>query len=143
MNTFQGCLRSLVPWLEKMHIPWKDGLAYDDFENIAEALYNNIVCATLEGEVATDYNIARYDLQYSDYTGIDHLRIIGEPDQHNCHSIFLGFTTDQLPFDTVKVAVADNDGRTVSYQVIAADDLEYEYVRSVNGSVEYVTMVRL
>lgn len=40
---FRGALISIIPWLERAKIYWKNGESYDDWDNIVNALYENIV----------------------------------------------------------------------------------------------------
>ena len=71
IRIFRGALLSIIPWLEKAKIKWNEGEAYDDWDNIVESLYLNLVCSTLNGEVSVENNIAKYNFTYSDYSTIN------------------------------------------------------------------------
>ena len=40
---YKGVLQSLIPWLEKSNIPYKEGEAYDEWDTITSTLYEAIV----------------------------------------------------------------------------------------------------
>lgn len=43
LGTLRQALTVLVPVAEKIRMPWRDGEAYDDWDAIAECLYDNLV----------------------------------------------------------------------------------------------------
>jgi len=85
---FRGALLAIIPWIEKAKIKWKEHEAYDDWDNIAESLYKNIVCSSLTGEVASQYTIAKYNFDYDDYSSVD---FIGVRNKKSCATFFRGF----------------------------------------------------
>lgn len=40
---YKGALQSLIPWLEKSNIPYKEGEAYDEWDAISSTLYETMV----------------------------------------------------------------------------------------------------
>src|SRR5690606_20593651 len=71
----RGALLAIIPWLEKAKIKWKEDEAYDDWDNIAESLYANIVCSSLIGEVATEYQITKYNFNYDNYSSVNFIEV--------------------------------------------------------------------
>lgn len=138
MEVFRGASLALVPWLDKARIAWKEHEAYDDWDNIVAALYENIVCAPLFGDVAAEYDMARYDFRYDDYAAISHIRVrMGG--QEDADMAFISFPGIVRPMDMVKVAILDTHGRVTGTRMLEHQDLEYFFVqRRDDGSTNIV-----
>lgn len=128
MEVFGGASLALMPWLEKARIGWKEHEAYDDWDNIVTALYENIVCASLFGDVATEYDMARYEFRYDDYAAISHIRVRMRG-QEDADMAFVSFPGVVRPMDMVRVAVLDARGRVTGTRMLEHQDLEYFFVQ--------------
>lgn len=143
LEVFRNASVALVPWVERVGIRWRDGESYDDWDDITETLYNNIVCATIYGEVAIDYDMARYDRRCDDYSKINHILVFPK-DAKEVEMAFIGFGSTIRPMDTVKVAVLSREGRSVAEQTIQYDNLEFLFIRfHSNGSRETIMEVNI
>lgn len=63
LKNLQGALKSLAPWMRASKVAYTQGEAYDEWDNIAEALYEAIVVSPLqyaEGS-SPDNDFVRYD----------------------------------------------------------------------------------
>src|SRR5947209_1121998 len=73
MLVFRDALRALVPHVEKAKIEWRDGSAYDDWDEIAQTLYEKIVVASLLWARPEDererWQLPDYNMTYSSYIG--------------------------------------------------------------------------
>ena len=132
LSIFKGALLAIVPWVEKAKIEWSDENSYDDWDNIALALYQNIVCSSLEGEVKMNYSIAKYGFEYSDYSDLDYILVKSE--MHSKKQLtFVSFKSFLEPFDGVKVAVLEKGDKVVGYLMLEMADLEFAYVKHIGG----------
>jgi len=136
VSIFRGSLIAVIPWLEKAKIKWREGESYDDWDNIAECHYENIVCNSLTGQTALEYNIAKYSMDYKNYSNLDF--ILAKSTQHKEKIlVFVAFQTETTPLDTVKVAWIDNSFCVVDYLTLKHEALIYSYVKR-NGGTERV-----
>lgn len=130
MTIFRDALLALIPTFEKAKIAWKEGEAYDDFDNIVEALYNNIVCSSLTGEVASQYNIPRYWGRYDDYASMDFIEVkngIGK------RFAFIAYQTEKIPFDTISEA-----DKVVGYSNIKFESATFIFIKNNNGTRDHI-----
>lgn len=129
LKIFQGALISITPWLSKAKIGWLEGEAYDDWDNISIAIYENVVCCTLYGEILHHYSIAKYGFQYEDYSGVDYIKV-----KSKIHSdkelVFVSFQSNESPADYVKVAVIDNACKLIDSLSLESSNLTYLFVKN-------------
>lgn len=98
---FQRSLQVLVPLFEKAGILWKNEEQYDDFDDIAQALFSSFVLKNVETYIpsAKAVNI-KYDI--GPFTGTDNeyfvVEVLGEVVGRFCKYI-----TAEDPFDSVEV----------------------------------------
>ncbi|MFO7575176.1 MAG: hypothetical protein R6W67_08470 [Bacteroidales bacterium] len=134
---FRGALLAIIPWLEKAKIKWEDGEAYDDWDNIAESLYKNIVCSTLTGEVASEYKIAKYNFNYNNYTSMNYIEVKYK-DKSEKTFVFVAFQSNSSLLDSVKVAELDKTDNVVGYTKLKYENLEFVFVKYCNGKKEVI-----
>ena len=90
---------SLIPAIEKAKLPWRNEIAYDEWDRIADSLFDaiviNPVLHSLEcSEIA---NIARYGFLYEDYSARSFFLITDS--STSSQFVFLQFITAENPFD--------------------------------------------
>lgn len=129
---FKESLSALIPWIEKVKIRWKEGEAYDDWDNIAEALYKNIVCASLIGEVAIDYPLANYNFIYDNYSILDFIEVKSKVHTDK-RMAFISFSSNKYPLDNVKIAYIDSDCNNIGCSFLENNDLTYVYIKKQEG----------
>lgn len=134
---FRGALMAVIPWLEKAKIKWKEGEAYDDWDNIAASLYQNIVCSSLTGEVSSDYSIAKYNFHYEDYLLIDFIQVRSKS-YSDKNFAFVSFQSNSSPLDTVKVAELNKSDKVDGYTNLKLDGLEFVFVKNFEGKKEII-----
>lgn len=143
LSIFRGALIALIPWIEKAQIKWKDGEYYDDWDNITESIFNNIVCSSLISEVASKYNIARYSFLCLDLSTIDFIQVISKchPDKHFA---FVSYQSNAFPFDSVKVAELDKSYKVIGYLNLNLEDLDFAYVKkNIDGKRDILTDIEV
>ena len=132
ISIFRGSLIALIPWLDKAKIKWEDGVAYDDWDNIVESLYQNIVCASLVGEVLAEYNIAKYNYYYKDFTSIEFIEVKTSVESREQY-VFIGFQSISTYFDSVKVAIINDNYELIRYSNIDYKDTSFSYVKRLGS----------
>lgn len=139
---FQGALISIIPWLEKAKIKWKDEEAYDDWDNIAESLFKNIVCSSLTGEILPEYSIAKYNFKNDNYSTINFIEVKNNDNSEN-KFVFIAFQSNSYPLDSIKVAVLDKADKVVGYDSLKFENLEFVFVKNRNGKKEVVDNIKV
>jgi hypothetical protein len=136
LSIFRQALLAVIPCIEKAHIRWKQGESYDEWDNITEALFSNIVCSSLAGAVLPEYSMARYDLRYKDYSNIDFI-LVETPNAATNMYIFVSYQTVVSPFDSVEVAEVNKDGKVLGYSTLDITDVTFLFVKR-NGTTQIV-----
>lgn len=70
---FRNALVSLVPYLEKVEIPYKEGEDYDEWDRISEILYEELVINSVKSATKDrrSESYAKYGFYYDNYKKID------------------------------------------------------------------------
>ncbi len=139
---FQGALISIIPWLEKAKIKWEDEEAYDDWDNIAESLFKNIVCSSLTGEILAEYKIAKYNFKNDDYSTLNLIEVKNN-DNPEKKFVFIAFQSNSSPMDSIKVAVLDKADKVVGYDSLRFENLEFVFVKNRSGKKEIVENIKV
>lgn len=112
---FGDCLRVLTPYVSKVGIEWDDGKNYDDWDAIAQALYDTVVggtvAYTVEGEGFD--KLAPYGFIMPDYSNRSFL--FGA--QSGRDAAFLKLEGLELPFDTAVFLELGPDGKPTGQKV--------------------------
>ncbi len=135
MHVFRDSLRSLVPCMERAKIAWREPDAYDDWDDIAQALYENIVVRSIEYSLGPKGResmvLPEYGMLYPLYDDMSFIELVlGEPrdDQYN---VFLDFATADRPFDTARyvVVLAQHLNRTEEPRGAAVESANFAFVK--------------
>lgn len=141
LEVFRNASIDLVPWVERVGIRWKDGESYDDWDNITEALYTSIVCSTLLGEVADDYDMARYGFRCDDYSKTNHI-LVRSRSAKEVEMAFIGYSSIAHPMDAIRVAVLSRDGKSIAEQILQHENLDFIFIQfHSNGSRDAIDEV--
>lgn len=105
---------ALVPTLEKARIPWANEHAYDDWDRIADSIYNSVAINAIlhSSECARASNIVRYSYAHEDYSGLSFF-LITDADTSSSLA-FVNFFTKVSPFDHFNCRIIDQDYRSTS-----------------------------
>lgn len=142
---FRDALRALVPHLERVRIDWRDGSAYDDWDDIAQTLYEKIVTSSvlwaLPEEERKRCEFPKYNMTYSSYAGKTLITL-------NCASaaerlVFHSFTTAMTPFDRVRACRVDAKGQTLDsdFVLLDADAVTYSVETAAMTLVDLAVQV--
>jgi hypothetical protein len=126
VSIFRQGLISLIPVFDKARITWKGDSTYDDFERIAEALYDSIVRDSMANasSLQSALQLARYGVTQP---GRELSRIlVNDPaDRLALHEL----DTRLEPFDTIVCLRVDDGGRDLTDCIteIAFDGAHFLY----------------
>ena len=115
MSIFRAALVVLVPVMERAHIRcW--GETYDDWDRIAEALYESIVNDSIRSAQpisnATQILLPKYDFRYDDYSELSFVSVAGL-EATDRQFAFVAFDSQHTAFDVVKAREITHDGDVV------------------------------
>lgn len=112
LRIFRDALCALVEPLARARIEWRDGSSYDDWDEIAQLLFEKIVIASVGWGVPErdrrSLTIPRYDDTLDSYAGMSPITVHVEG---MGHLVFHSFGTRDEPFDVVKALRVDEQGR--------------------------------
>src|SRR5512143_2384891 len=79
LGLFRDALVALVPIAERARIRWRDGEAYDDWDAIASAIFDNLVVRSLNYSDALPQptQFAGYDTVLPSYRNVTFLSVAG------------------------------------------------------------------
>lgn len=110
IHIFRNSLVALIPYLEQAHIPWREPDSYDEWDEIAQVLYKNIVIQSIKWSLS-DHQVESllvpdYGMSYENYSMMSFVEVIsGSP-----YMLFHRFTTTVDPLDTVMCRRVDTQG---------------------------------
>lgn len=112
ISIFRTALVALLPSMEKAHIAWREGEAYDDWDEITQSLYRNIVGRSLQSVFDNDFDLddllPKYNMKLLSYKERHILKIArSAPVDSNA---FVGLSSTEEPFDTVDFICIDSKG---------------------------------
>lgn len=113
VRNFGEACRALVPSLDRAEIPWTDGRQYDNWDRIAEALFESLVLEPCCYEVwdvepGRPLDVARYGFVPSSESAFVQLHL---PEGGRCR--FMRLVSLERPFDHCE-GVAEGESRVVA-----------------------------
>lgn len=127
VGNFHNALVALVPVFESAKIPWKNDEQFDDFEGIAESLYQWFVTYKAENIVNQlqhiNFTFANYGFFYKNYSKMSYIEVNSEENK-NSNLVFLFFKTNKKPFDTIycnkinRYGIVEEEGIEVKFENI-------------------------
>src|SRR5919198_1064221 len=106
--TFRECLVALAPIVEKVGIEWRESKNYDEWDDIASAIYTSVVVSavayTVEGKAFA--KIAPYDIVLRNY---GRASFLFSP-QFGREAPFHRLETSEALFDTAVFCCLNSDG---------------------------------
>jgi hypothetical protein len=127
IEIFHESLTAIIPWVEKIGMPWKEGEAYDEWDNIADALFRGIIENYMFEEIG-DYSLVCYDSYINNYSGLCYIKAYSKiyPDKK---LVFVAFGTEAEPMDLVKLAVISDTGQFIEHQYTTMSDLDFSLAK--------------
>jgi hypothetical protein len=101
---FRDALVALTYYMDRAKIGWRDEAAYDDWDEIAQSLYKNMILRSVqfsleseEGLITPDYGTA-----LPSYEDMSFVEVVAKKSQSDGYLVFIGFSTLVHPFDQVR-----------------------------------------
>ena len=118
LDIFHESLLTLIPIMERAHLPWKEPDSYDEWDNITETLFQVLVVGTLQWVIYQKeegkLEIPKYDFRYENYSSHSFIAIKQRTNNDENYLVFVGFATKDAPLDTVEYVEIDITGNMVS-----------------------------
>jgi len=113
--------------MERARINWEEGQQYDDWDEIAQALFSSIVAQSLWNmtlgedknpllDVPLEKIIPRYNMLYENYSDFGRIEIYDARAHDNY--VFVGLSTSSKPFDTGDFIILDEKAAPKSKSLI-------------------------
>lgn len=140
---FRDALRSLVPHVTRARIEWREGVSYDDWDDIAQTLFDKIVMASvlwgLPEEERSGTVLPVYDVMCDSYVDKSVIVVNAATGER---LVFHSFATHDEPFDMVRARRVDGQGRVVSNEfVIVPCDAANFRVETPTRTIEELVVV--
>jgi hypothetical protein len=73
LGVYRSAVLTLIPVVTRIHMPWKDGESYDDWDVIAESLWKGIVVGAISDALHAEraLDLPRYGFSYDVYASQD------------------------------------------------------------------------
>ncbi len=140
MLNFRDALVALIPYMERGRIPWRDEEAYDDWDEIAQSLYKNMVLRSIlfSTEHQDDLATPEYGTVYPSYDGKSFIEVVETTPQLDGYKVFVGFSTQEHPFDQVRYQpVSGSDLRATGAPVcIPLGETKFTFVANTESGVQ-------
>jgi hypothetical protein len=113
MLNFRDALTALTPFMDKAKIGWRDVEAYDDWDEISQCLYQDMVVRSIQFSVKHqhDWITPDYGTVYPSYGDKSFIDVSERNLKLGGYQVFIGFSTLEHPFDQIR------------YQAVFGDDL--------------------
>jgi hypothetical protein len=100
---FRDALAILTPYMDKAKIGWRDQDSYDDWDEIAQSLYKNMVLRSILFSIERKEGIItpEYGMIYPSYEDKSFIEVIGSTSPLDGYQVFVGFSTLEQPFDQI------------------------------------------
>ena len=110
---YKGALHSLIPWLEKSNIPFKEGDAYDEWDTITSTLFETIVINSINysNELMDKKPFPKYDFHYQDYDNLNFI-LCENPIGKNEFLAFVSFSVEDN-FEMINICNVAKDSLIV------------------------------
>lgn len=94
-------LCAVVPYFERAKIPWREPDAYDQWDNVATALYEGLVVENVRYGVEAQIRLPHYDAAFQDFETLSFFEV--NPRTHSDKYLaFFKFTSKEQAFDVVE-----------------------------------------
>lgn len=141
IEIFRGSLLAIIPWVEKAKIKWRED-QYDDWDNITQALFRNIVCSSIQGDISSRYSIANYDFIYEDYSNWDYIRVKSE-NYSNKVLVFISFQSELMSLEKVRVAILDSKEKVTGYLSLNINEVQFSLEKKIDNKRKNIKTIKI
>ena len=141
MQTFRSTLAALCPYMDKVKIGWQLEDAYDDWDQITQCLFDNMVLRTIRYSKNGLENLIfpEYGTVYDTYLGKSFIAVLDKANMQ--YYPFVGFSTLKFPFDQVmyQVISAVDYKKTGPIIHLPFEDIKFILIMQKNNQVRSLT----
>ncbi len=117
INNFQAALIAILTSVKRAGIPWQRPSAYDDWDSMANAIYNGLVVGPIRWALPdcdrNEFRLPVYDMMLPSYAQVSAIEVL-LPEPTDGLRIFHALGTRYAPFDTVEWRCVSLDGIPLS-----------------------------
>ncbi|WP_411818761.1 hypothetical protein [Hyphococcus sp. DH-69] len=139
MRNFREALVLLVPVFETIDLSWKkESDQYDDFDEISEALFRNLVVRSISSAMNSSALMEKlvYGFVPARHNIYSYIRVRTSTNDIP-HGAFLRFATHRSPFDkVVYLPVSNSNIQNNSEGIMGIEEVEFSFVNRENKNNE-------
>jgi hypothetical protein len=113
VTNFRAALLGVLPSVERVGIPWKRPAAYDEWDNLVEAMYQVLIVEPLRFSLPETererFNLPGYDMLLPTYEGRTIIEVVPRRSDELIR-VFHAFGTVRTPFDVVEWRAVESTG---------------------------------
>lgn len=133
IRVYCQAMAALTPSLDQVHIAWRDGAAYDDYDQIAECLFGSIVLNSLREATDSSRKFFEYARGYEDYRDLNYIAVHNANVESNRVAL-QSFQSNSAPMDSVRISLLDGNLQKIAVQVIPNVNLRFSLACIVGGN---------
>jgi len=117
--SFKGSINSLIPWLEKIKMPYDKLSSYDDWDEISSTLFRTIVLNSIinsTDDIDDNIIFSEYGIIYENYRDYSFLFIDNKSDDY--FQVFNEFVCEHTEFNKILVSNIDKIDYTLRETII-------------------------
>jgi hypothetical protein len=131
MENCAAAIRAVVPFADRVKMSWKQPEAYDDWDEICEAIFGSLVHRSIEHSVGWEgaKPLIAYDMRVGSYADFSFLCVGGNPKRP-----FVCFSTKVSPFDIATFNEIDDHLNVVGQGELPLEGCNFGVVRRVGDA---------
>lgn len=142
---FRKALVVLTPLMDQVGIAWRDADAYDDWDEICQVLYKNIVMRSIEFSttLGNELEAPEYGMVYPSYGELSFVELLGRTFDPGRCQVFVGFSSRAQPFDSVRYqTICRPDFSAVGEpKIIPIDEVSFRFVLNEQGRRRHLSVL--
>jgi hypothetical protein len=147
---FRESLLAIIPFFEQLRTPWREPEAYDEWDDVASALFNGLVKSSMIHGVPIEETdgiaIADYDLLLDDYSRVSFFSLKHLDNQKGALCLFHSFATALRPLDTIRYRRVGSDGRVLDPRIetCSIEDALFAFqYRTSSGTLRAINILQV
>lgn len=145
ISTFRDALVAVVPAADRAGLTWSDENSHDDWERLAECLFDVFVASPIRADprwTSAIEPLPRYDFDIPEYGSLSWIEVIIP--ERPARFAFVRLLSREEPFDALQVVQLDQDAWSAGERSILqwASGMQFRVIeRSNDGKLDVITFV--